>query len=147
MNGQTPGSATCSGLSKKYAFIRCSTSWQRKPGDGDNEKLTIHPLVHEWAKESLESEIKSQICLQSFWVILQSMDDCDLEAEADRQENPDALLRKMHRVYRDGLGDVTTPSIVCAQPLDSPQRENILAGHMHTTRPTTCPSWTSCVST
>lgn len=82
---------------ERYAFIRRSAI----EDDDGNKRLTIHPLVHEFAKESLSPRLKSQMCLNSFWTLLQSLDDCAKDAETDRTSEEGSWFRRHNRVYSD----------------------------------------------
>jgi ubiquitin len=86
---------------EKYAFIRRSLAQD----DDGGRKLTIHPLVQEFAKESLSPQLKSQICMDSFWTMLQSLDDCAKDAERDRTSHDSGWYRKRHRIYSDNRNE------------------------------------------
>ncbi|OQV03704.1 hypothetical protein CLAIMM_08718 [Cladophialophora immunda] len=92
---------------KNFSFLKWNTSsrrpWNRaameassaeaeapRAADEDDHKdeddpydLWIHPLVHEWAKESMEAETKSSAALEAVWVFIHSIEDDAREADDD----------------------------------------------------------------
>jgi hypothetical protein len=70
--------------------VEDSNSQSIPSGESDNNQdddadydLWIHPLVHQWSKESLESDAKARVALEAVWVFLHSIDDCAQEADKD----------------------------------------------------------------
>lgn len=49
----------------------------------DDYDLWIHPLVHQWSKEDLDSASKAGAALEAVWVFLHTIADCAQEADKD----------------------------------------------------------------
>jgi hypothetical protein len=64
----------------------------------DSDKLWIHPLVHEWAKQDLEPAEKCRFSMDSIWMLLQSLDDCAEEADNDLSATDRSAVRDMCRI-------------------------------------------------
>ena len=64
------------------------TSPESDPDGSGNEadatcELWIHPLVHQWSKESLEPSLKAAVAMDAVWTFLHSLDDCAQQADRD----------------------------------------------------------------
>ncbi|KAN0071219.1 hypothetical protein V8E54_010650 [Elaphomyces granulatus] len=45
--------------------------------------LWIHPLVHQWSRESLGKDARSVVAMDAMWTFLHSIDDCAQQADKD----------------------------------------------------------------
>jgi ubiquitin len=67
-----------------FCFVRLlAKDITDKSKDDADREIWIHPLVHEWAREDLQADLKRRFALDTIWTFIHSIDDCALEAEKD----------------------------------------------------------------
>jgi large subunit ribosomal protein L40e len=116
------------------------TQDNEEEGNGDEiYNLWIHPLVYQWAKESLEPAAKARAALEAVWVYLHSIDDDAQEANkellgsgtfAGSKRPRFKLLQSSHPYHKDLVNAVVLDELQnIKRTLDGPKAmKNIFRG-------------------